>query len=36
MCIFIALTEAIFLLLIQIAKRVREANAHVYHLVLKY
>ena len=30
------LTEvaAIFLLLIQVAKGVREANAHVYHLVL--
>ena len=28
------LTEAIFLLLSQVAKRVREASAHVYHLVI--
>ena len=30
------LTEVIFLLLIRVAKGVREANAHVYHLVLYY
>ena len=29
------LTEAIFLLLIQVAKGVREANAYVYHLVIQ-
>ena len=28
------LTEAIFLLLIQVAKGVRDANAHVYYLVI--
>ena len=27
------LTEAMFLLLIQVAKGVHDANAHVYHLV---
>ena len=30
------LTEAIFLLLSQVAKGVREANAYVYHLVILY